>query len=76
MPVEGVLRTAPLSELVRTYIVYSLCSVPFVVDWSPTVLSTLLSIPGVKQVTEAIVRVTFFDQVRTRAYVPSRVLLI
>ncbi|PIL30759.1 hypothetical protein GSI_06927 [Ganoderma sinense ZZ0214-1] len=62
VPVEGVLRTAPLSELVRTYIVYSICSVPFLVDWSPAVLSTLLAIPGVKQVTEAIVRVTFFDQ--------------
>ncbi|KAI1790476.1 FAD-linked oxidoreductase [Ganoderma leucocontextum] len=62
VPVEGVLRTAPLSELVRAYVVYSLCSVPFLVDWSPTVLSTLLSIPGLKQVAEAIVRVTFFDQ--------------
>ncbi|TFK85682.1 FAD-linked oxidoreductase [Polyporus arcularius HHB13444] len=52
----------PLSELVRTYIVYSLCSVPFLVDWSPTILSTLMAIPGLKQITEAVVRVTFFDQ--------------
>ncbi len=54
----------PLSELVRTYIVYTLCSVPFLVDWSPTILSTLMAIPGIKQITEAVVRVTFFDQVR------------
>ncbi|KAI0717523.1 FAD-linked oxidoreductase [Cerioporus squamosus] len=52
----------PLSELVRTYIVYTLCSVPFLVDWSPTILSTLMAIPGLKQITEAVVRVTFFDQ--------------
>ncbi len=56
----------PLSELVRTYIVYSLCSVPFLVDWSPTILSTLMAIPGLKQITEAVVRVTFFDQVRSQ----------
>lgn len=68
VPVEGVLCTAPLSELVRAYVVYSLCSVPFLVDWSPTVLSVLTSIPGVKQITEAIIRITFFDQVRTRVY--------
>ena len=54
----------PLSELVRTYVVYTLCSVPFLVDWSPTILSTLMAIPGLKQITEAVVRVTFFDQVR------------
>lgn len=53
----------PLSELVRAYIVYSLCSVPFLVDWSPTILSTFMATPGLKQITEAIVRVTFFDQV-------------
>ena len=63
IPIEGVLQTAPLSELVRAYVVYSLCSVPFLVDWSPAILSTLLAIPGVKQITEGIVRVTFFDQV-------------
>ncbi|KAI0668619.1 FAD-linked oxidoreductase [Trametes maxima] len=53
---------APLSALVRTYVVYTLCSIPPLVDWSPTILSTLLSIPGLKQVTEAIVRYTFFNQ--------------
>ena len=55
---------APLSELVRTYVVYSLCSIPALVDWSPAILSTLSSVPGLKQITEAIVRITFFDQAR------------
>lgn len=54
----------PLSSLVRSYLVYSICSIPLLVDWSPAILSTLLAIPGVKQVTEALVRITFFDQVR------------
>ena len=56
-------KNEPLSELLRAYIVYSLCSVPFLVDWSPTILSTLMAIPVLKQITEAVVRVTFFDQV-------------
>ncbi|KZT68814.1 FAD-linked oxidoreductase [Daedalea quercina L-15889] len=51
-----------LSSLVRSYVVYSICSVPTLVDWAPTILATLTAIPGVKQVTEAIVRVTFFNQ--------------
>ena len=66
-PAEGRVSQVPeppLSELVRTYVVYTLCSVPFLVDWSPTILSTLMAIPGLKQITEAVVRVTFFDQVR------------
>lgn len=54
----------PISTLLRSYIVYSLCSIPTLVDWSPTILGTLFSIPGVRQITEAIVRVTFFEQVR------------
>ncbi|CDO71747.1 hypothetical protein BN946_scf184920.g31 [Trametes cinnabarina] len=52
----------PLSALIRTYVVYSLCSIPALVDYSPTILSTLLAIPGVKQITETIVRYTFFNQ--------------
>ncbi|KAI0358838.1 FAD-linked oxidoreductase [Trametes cingulata] len=59
----AVQRTAtPLSALVRTYIVYSVCSIPSLVDLAPTLLSTLLAIPGLKQVTETIVRYTFFNQ--------------
>lgn len=54
----------PLSSLIRSYVVYSMCSIPALVDWAPSILATLTTIPGLKQVTEAIVRVTFFDQVR------------
>ena len=56
--------TGTLSSLVRAYVVYTLCSFPTLVDWSPTILSTLFAIPGVKQIAAAAVRITFFDQVR------------
>ncbi|GJE99762.1 FAD-linked oxidoreductase [Phanerochaete sordida] len=52
----------PLSSFVRAYVVYAMCSVPPLVDWSPQILSTLLSIPVISDVTKALVRVTFFDQ--------------
>jgi proline dehydrogenase len=68
---NGTRPPTPLRELVRTYVVYSMCSIPKLVDWSPTILSTMMSIPVVNKVTEAVVRVTFFDQVR-----PSRFLHI
>jgi hypothetical protein len=60
---EGTRPPTPLRELLRTYVVYGLCSFPTLVDWSPTILSTLLGIPLVDKITEAVVRVTFFDQV-------------
>lgn len=62
-PLQSKRPPTPLSTLIRSYIVYSFCSVPVIVDWSPTILSTLFSIPGLKQLTEAFVRVTFFDHV-------------
>ncbi|KAK7688068.1 hypothetical protein QCA50_008438 [Cerrena zonata] len=55
-------KPTPLSSLVRSYIVYTSFCIPGLVDWSPTILETLTSIPLVKQVTEAIVRITFFNQ--------------
>ena len=59
-------RTSPpppsLSSLLRSYAVYTMCSIPPLVDWSPTILSTCLSIPIVRSITEAFVRITFFDQ--------------
>ncbi|KAI0089884.1 FAD-linked oxidoreductase-like protein [Irpex rosettiformis] len=58
-------RTLPspsLSSLLRSYVVYTMCSIPPLVDWSPTILSTCLSIPIVRNITEAFVRITFFDQ--------------
>ncbi|KAK2459778.1 hypothetical protein APHAL10511_008210 [Amanita phalloides] len=52
----------PLSSLVRAYTVYSMCSIPSLVDYSPQIFRILSSIPVVKQITEAFVRVTFFNQ--------------
>ncbi|KAI8983268.1 FAD-linked oxidoreductase [Trametes punicea] len=52
----------PLSELFRTYVVFSFCSVPVLVDWAPTILAALIAVPGLRQVAEAVVRVTFFNQ--------------
>ncbi|KDR68719.1 hypothetical protein GALMADRAFT_256542 [Galerina marginata CBS 339.88] len=54
--------TKSLGSLVRAYTVYSLCSIPALVDASPKILSVLSSVPGLKQITEAFVRVTFFNQ--------------
>lgn len=56
-------KPTPLSSLIRSYIVYTACCIPGLVDWSPAILSTLMSVPLLKQITEAIVRVTFFNQV-------------
>ncbi|ETW87760.1 hypothetical protein HETIRDRAFT_122039 [Heterobasidion irregulare TC 32-1] len=46
----------------RSYVVYTMCSFPTLVDWSPTMLSFFSSVPGLKQVTEGFVRRTFFAQ--------------
>ncbi|EJT53285.1 proline dehydrogenase [Trichosporon asahii var. asahii CBS 2479] len=54
----------PASALVRAYLVYTLCGFPTLIDISPKLLDvcTKSPIPGVKQVTEVIIRRTFFDQ--------------
>lgn len=39
-----------------------MCAIPSLVDASPRILEALTNVPGIKQVTEAFVRVTFFDQ--------------
>ncbi|THU86961.1 hypothetical protein K435DRAFT_357599 [Dendrothele bispora CBS 962.96] len=52
----------PLSHLLRRYIVYTMCSIPGLVEISPQILDVLLKIPGLRSMTEAVVRVTFFDQ--------------
>jgi proline dehydrogenase len=54
---------ASLASLVRAYAVYSMCSVPFLVDNAPDILAVFRSIPGAKQLTDALVRATFFAQV-------------
>lgn len=52
----------PLSKLVTSYVVYSLCSIPGLVDTSPALLAFCTSVPGLRQLTEAFVRATFFTQ--------------
>jgi proline dehydrogenase len=56
---------APLPRLFTSYVVYSMCSVPGLVDASPGLLAVCTSIPGLRQLTEAFVRATFFTQVRS-----------
>lgn len=53
----------PLSKLLTSYVVYSACSIPGLVEASPALLSFCTSIPGLRQLTEAFVRATFFKQV-------------
>lgn len=53
----------PLTSMLRSYVVYAMCSIPALVDWSPKILSSLISIPIVKDITESLVRATFFAQV-------------
>ncbi|KAJ9101213.1 hypothetical protein QFC21_003432 [Naganishia friedmannii] len=54
----------PLLQLLRTYLVYTICSFPTIVDNSPALLSALTKskIPGVAAITEYLVRRTFFAQ--------------
>ncbi|KAJ9100759.1 hypothetical protein QFC19_005498 [Naganishia cerealis] len=61
---ETALSRTPISQLLRTYLVYTICSFPTIVDYSPTLLSALTKskIPGVAAITEFFVRRTFFDQ--------------
>jgi hypothetical protein len=62
---DNSIRNSPLTSLLRSYVVFSVCSVPAFVDWSPQIISIMTSIPGLKQLTEALVRRSFFAQVRT-----------
>lgn len=58
------IRSVPLTSLLRSYFVFSVCSVPAFVDWSPHIISFMTSVPGLKQLAEALVRRSFFAQVR------------
>lgn len=61
---DGPIRpTPPISSLLRAYLVYLMCSIPPLVDASPVILDGLTRIPGIKHITEAFVRITFFDHV-------------
>lgn len=61
---DSTIRSVPLTSLLRSYFVFSVCSVPALVDWSPRVISFTTSVPGLKQLAEVVVRWTFFAQVR------------
>lgn len=58
------IQDARFWELARSYLVYTLCSIPLLIDNSPKLLHTLTHspIPGLKTITEEIVRGTFFAQ--------------
>jgi hypothetical protein len=54
------LALAPITSLIRGYVVYSALSFPSFVDASPTLLSISTSIPIVRQIALLVVRNTFF----------------
>jgi proline dehydrogenase len=58
------LRATSTPALVRSYLVYAACSFPFIIDAAPSLLHTFTHspIPGLKAVTEFLVRHTFFAQ--------------
>jgi len=61
---DSTIRSVPFTSLLRSYLVFSLCSVPVFVDWSPHIISFMASVPGLKQLAGALVRRSFFAQVR------------
>ena len=58
------IQLSPTSTLLRSYLVYTLCSLPFLIDSAPSLLQffTRSPIPGLKGLTEWGVRRTFFAQ--------------
>jgi proline dehydrogenase len=52
----------PMSSLLRAYLVFTLCSLPSLVDASPRIISFLSNTPVLCHVTDAFLKVTFFDQ--------------
>ena len=48
--------------LVRSYVVYTMCSIPTLVDSSPRLLQ-LANFPGIRWIAHTLVRITFFDHV-------------
>jgi proline dehydrogenase len=61
---DSSIRDVPFTSLLRSYFVFSVCSVPTFVDWSPHIISFMISVPGLKQLAAALVRRSFFAQVR------------
>lgn len=60
--VDNALSRASFSTLLRSYFVYSVCSFPAIVNYSPVIISVATSIPGLRQIAEAVIRGTFFAQ--------------
>lgn len=58
------IASVPTSDLVRAYLVYTVCGMPTIVDAAPALLNTFSksSVPGVAAVTNAVIRRTFFSQ--------------
>lgn len=58
------IQSASTLTLLRSYFVYTLCSLPPLIDNAPSILHvfTHSPIPGLKSITEAVVRRTFFAQ--------------
>ncbi|KAF8320012.1 FAD-linked oxidoreductase [Clavulina sp. PMI_390] len=50
-----------LLSLLRSYVVYTTCAIPALVDSAPTILSTLDAIPVVNRISQSVIRHTFFD---------------
>lgn len=59
---DTTLRSASYTTLLRSYFVYSVCSWPTIVNYSPFIISAATAIPGLKQVAEVVIRHTFFAQ--------------
>ncbi|KAI6137375.1 FAD-linked oxidoreductase [Pisolithus sp. B1] len=55
-------KSTDLLPLIRTYVVYGLISIPFLVDHAPHILHHMLRVPFVGRAVETIVRWTFFAQ--------------
>lgn len=55
--------TSPLCSMIRAYVVFSMCSIPRLVDAAPTILNSLSSVPLAREVIEVVMRLTFFKQV-------------
>ena len=72
LPPSAERTPTPLSKLVTSYVVYSLCSIPGLVDASPALLAFCTSVPGLRQLTEAFIRATFFTHVASITQLPWR----
>jgi proline dehydrogenase len=58
------IASIPTTDLVRAYLVYTVCGMPAVVDAAPALLDAFSKsrVPGVAAITNAVIRRTFFSQ--------------